>query len=110
MNPQLRFAENFNNKLSCRIFTTFRAFTCEKLDFHSANLGAVYDIFLHAELFTEARLVGIRYTRLSDVPELLLMLDTGQSEYDDALAVFAKLDIKPSDDVLWLVLENLKPL
>jgi len=110
-NPQIKFSKNWNNKLSCKIFSTFRKLTSEKLDYYLANIDSVFDVVLNdaengESCIGKARLIGIRYTSLSDVPDYLLWLDTGCPNRADALSIFELLGVKESDDVIWLFFQR----
>lgn len=106
MNPSIDFSEDWNNKLSCNVFSTIRKLTPEKLDLFSANLGAVFDINLKGRKTCEARLIGLKYSRLSDIDDWLLWLDVGVPTRGEALKIFESFGIDEKTDVLWLFFQR----
>jgi len=106
MNQSINFSEDWNNKLSCKIFSTIRKLTSEKLDHYADNIGAVFDVTLNDVKTCEARLIGMKYSRLSDIPDYLLWLDTGTPTRDDSLKIFGRFGVDEKTDVLWLFFQR----
>lgn len=100
--PSISFSTNWNNKLDNKIFSTFRKATKFKEDEYAGNLGEEHEIKLRGKWYCYADLVGIRKTKLSEVPDFLLWLDTGYDKQSTALQIFESLGIKKEDEVLWL--------
>jgi hypothetical protein len=102
MNPSVNFSEDWNNKLSCKIFSTIRKLTAEKLDYYLDNFESVFDINLMGVKACEARIIGLKTCRLSDIPDHMLWLDTGCSTRGEALEIFKSFGVDESTEVIWL--------
>jgi hypothetical protein len=70
---QIAFSYNWNNKLDCRSFTTFRL--------HAAHyrVGEPYEILLDGHPHSTAICVGLKTLKLEQVNEFIARLDTGYS-------------------------------
>lgn len=81
MNKVVKFSSNWNNKLNCKVFTTFRL-----TDTGYYIAGDKYDILqtdkkrsLH---FGTSELIDAYRCLLKDVPQALTLLDTGYPKDD----------------------------
>lgn len=81
----LNFSYNWNNKLNSNYFTTIRR-SC-KID-----VGEDCAIFLRDKFQFHATCVQKRVLRLIEIPDYILMLDTGYS-IKESLQIFDKLNI-----------------
>jgi hypothetical protein len=99
----IRFKKNWNNKLSCSAFTTIRRCSEEKMTFYSDNLGEVFDVEVSGIVECAARLIGMRKMLLKDIPEELVIVDTGSRTYEGAVNELAELGIVLGDCVLLLI-------
>lgn len=73
MKEQISFSENWNNKLSCTVFTTLRL--------HSPKyyVGAKFEIMLKSKHLKFAQVVQVKVLKLSEINEYIGGLDTGYS-------------------------------
>lgn len=72
MKQNLEFSTNWNNKLNCECFTTFRR--------HNPAThvkGAEFDIYLKGVFKGKAKLVDLRVVTLDKVNDFAALLDTG---------------------------------
>jgi hypothetical protein len=99
----IRFKKNWNNKLSCAAFTTTRKCTDEKIAFYSDNLGEVFDVEVDGVVECAARLIGMRKMLLKEMPEELVIVDTGSRTYESAINELSELGIVLGDYVLLLI-------
>ena len=107
--PIVRFAHNWNNKLDGKLFTTIRPWNAEKVKYYLDNIGKTFTVILKNRTYGKARLQAVSVESISDVPGLVLSLDTGMTNQEDILKLFRKfgVDIK----VVILLFENeTKPL
>ena len=102
MNSSVNFSEDWNNKLACKVFSTIRKLTPEKLDYYLDNFESVFDIKLKDVKTCEARIIGLKTSKLSDIPDFLLWLDTGCSTTGEALKIFKSFGMDETTDVIWL--------
>ncbi|RYC70014.1 ASCH domain-containing protein [Spirosoma sordidisoli] len=73
MNTAINFQTNWNGKLDCRCFTTFR------LAGGKYQVGKIYDIQLNGKSIKKARCLDKRVLRLDQVNEWIARIDTGYS-------------------------------
>ena len=57
--PKIKFTHNWNNKLSCKFFTTIRKFSKEKKEYYRKYYNATFDVLLNDKKVCEAKLVDI---------------------------------------------------
>lgn len=69
---EIAFSFNWNNKLSCRAFTTIRLHNPAKY-----QVGQVYDILLTGKKFMEGKIIEIKDFYLTDLNEFMAYVDTG---------------------------------
>lgn len=101
-NPTLRMSQNWNNKLDCKVFPTFRKFNEAKYLYYKRNFNQVFDILLNKRLYCQAKLISIKVTPYRLVPLETLMLDTGYTTKEAIDMLFQSLGVVPDDDVIWL--------
>lgn len=78
MNTELKridFNYNWNNKLGCNAFTTFRVFNPEKY-----ILDEEYDIYLKNQFVCKAKIIRIKILKLNEINSFISYIDTGYSE------------------------------
>jgi hypothetical protein len=100
------FSEDWNNKLSNKIFSTIRPASEENISLYSRLLDETVEIRQSSKYVCIARLIGIRMMHLSEVPLEFLMLDTGYETKESAELLFDRLGIKPADEVLILLFKR----
>ncbi|MCA0231535.1 MAG: hypothetical protein LCH91_13770 [Bacteroidetes bacterium] len=71
---QLPFNENWNNKLSCPSFTTFRLQNARKY-----RVGNKLSILLKGKFLKDVEVIDVRTVKLYAVNEFVARLDTGYS-------------------------------
>jgi hypothetical protein len=72
----IKFSHNWNNKLNCNCFTTFRV----KSDKY--KVGEIYAIYLKDEFICQAVIIDIKIIKLKDVNNWLAMIDTGYDKFE----------------------------
>lgn len=68
----LNFSSNWNNKLSCKVFTTIRLS-------NRFNIGSVVDVKLKGKSLCSAKCTGKKKMKLSSINEYIAGIDTGYS-------------------------------
>lgn len=106
----LNFSHNWNNKLAPEqeIFTTIRKYTEDKYMYYKGLLKQSLLLGLNNHPKGVGKLLKIRVNSLAELPDELLMLDTGTETREDAEKVFKQFGIDPQDQVLLLMLKKLK--
>lgn len=99
----IKFSHNWNAKLGSPIFTTFRKFTQEKLDYYRAQKDQPFDVLLDNVKINEATLLQVRRVEMDDMPDALLILDTGLPSRKEALDLFASFGIGDFDFAILLI-------
>lgn len=69
---EIGFSYNWNNKLSCRAFTTIRLHNPEKY-----RVGQQYDILLTGKKIMDGKVIEIKDFYLHDLNEFMAYVDTG---------------------------------
>lgn len=67
------FSYNWNNKLNCKVFTSFRIFS-EKY-----KVGEIKKIFLKDEYLFDAQIISVKKIKVIQVNEFIAGIDTGYS-------------------------------
>lgn len=98
----LKISQNYNNKLNCKIFHTFRLYTPEKWDFYNSNLLKTFQILLDGQPYSKAKLIFIKSTPYGRIPLETLMVDTGYSTKLAIDQLFRSFGIGAKDEVIWL--------
>lgn len=76
-NHSITFSTNWNKKLDCQAFTTFRVHNPAKY-----AQGIECDIILKGEVIAKAVIIGVRTLKLEQINEFIAYLDTGYSVKD----------------------------
>lgn len=71
----IRFRENFNNKLSCKYFTSIRPF-----EDYIGHIGEVFNIVSCNFYLKRAQLISVDRVFLSELPNYIVMLDSGYTK------------------------------
>lgn len=82
---QLSFKENWNNKLSCPSFTTFRLHNSRKY-----RVGNKLSILLKGKFLKDVEVIEVRKVKLYSVNEFVAQLDTGYSR-DEFIALVTNM-------------------
>jgi len=97
---KISFSYNWNNKLNCNCFTTFRV-KSEKY-----NVGETYEIYLNNVFVSNAKIIDIKTLKLKDVNEWIARLDTGYSqfEFDKLIRTMYKNKFQNIDEIDFVLL------
>lgn len=101
-NPTLKMSNNWNNKLDCIIFSSFRRRTEANTVYYCDRFNRVFDILLNKRPYCTAKLVSVRLIPYRLIPLEALMLDTGYMSREAIDMLFESFGIMPDDDVIWL--------
>lgn len=106
------FSKNWNNKLNCQFFTTFRIHNSFKFPLN-AQFSISMDLGKPTEIKFNATLVNKQIYKLRDVPEHLCYLDAGMSK-DNFIGMVQKMYSKYNLDLFsidwtFLLLKKLPP-
>lgn len=101
---KIRFSHNWNNKLSGKVFTTIRKWGAEKAEYYLRSKGLIFTIILNDIVLGNAKLLDVVVDDINDIPEILLILDTGLTSQEDIIALFKKFGVK--DKVVILLFEK----
>lgn len=104
---QIRFSHNWNNKLGNMVFTTIRKWDVEKADYYFGSKGKTFTVLLNDKEFGTAKLVDVAIGNINDLPEVLLLLDTGLTRQEEIMELFKKFGVK--DKVIILLFERAYP-
>lgn len=96
----LKFSTNWNNKLNCKCFTTFRLYN-PKIHY----IGAKFDVVLKNEVIKRVEVIECRRMHLADVNEWVARIDTGYSK-DEFKEIVQKIYGYVEDKVFCLLLLN----
>ena len=110
---KIKFSENWNNKLTNKIFSTIRKFSDSKFDLYKKNFLKEFNINLkdddgNFQYYGKAILKYIKIVQLRKMTSNELMLDTGISSLDAIFEFFENLNIKKSDDIILLIFERME--
>lgn len=101
---QIKFSHNWNNKLNNDIFTTIRSYTQEKFIYYDSKVGEQYGIILNHKVKCNAQLFRIQVKKYIEIPQEVLVLDTGETDFISIQTIFEKFGMKDINDkmiVLW---------
>jgi len=73
MKNKIKFSYNWNNKLNCNVFTTFR------IKNEKYQVRNIYEIYLKEKYLFDAEIVSIKELKLDEVDDYISYLDTGYS-------------------------------
>jgi hypothetical protein len=94
---QIKFSENWNNKLNNNIFTTIRGWNKDKEDYYKKLVGSEFEIVLNGKVqedFKKVRLIDSEIIEFSKISRHTLMLDTGQSDFAEIFNIFNNFGMK----------------
>ena len=94
---RLNFSTNWNGKLDCKSFTTFR------LQSSKYRVGSVHDVYLKKEMIGTAKVLAIRDMPLRSVNEFIARIDTGCS-LEDFRGIIRKMYKNADRELFSLVL------
>ncbi len=93
----IKFASNWNKKLFCNCFTTFRIYNKNKY-----RIGQEYSILLKIrkvyKKICDAELINVIVFKLDEIPEYFARLDTGYSK-EDFIQIVEKMYINSNIDI-----------
>ncbi len=101
----IKFSHNWNNKLENSIFTTIRSQSSDKEEYYKGLIGDEFEVLLNGKLYCKAVLQCVEGALLGEFTNGLLMSDTGMPIID-AMELFAKFGLSPSDPALLLTFER----
>lgn len=103
----INFSQNWNNKLSCECFSTFRM--------HNKNkyyVGAIRNIKLKTKLMKQARIKTLHTLKLSEVTEGMALIDTAmtKAEFQVLINTMHKKIVANFETQLWdfMILKTIK--
>jgi len=107
----IRFSHNWNNKLNCKIFSTIRKSNAGKRKYYTNLIGEIFEITrdtgINPSNDNYAILRDVKERRFSSIDNIILILDTGSKDIDEAKEIFKKFRISGSDNVLILLFEKI---
>lgn len=71
---KINFSHNWNNKLDCKAYTTFRIYNASKY-----QIGKTYKIYLKNQYLHDAVSIDIKILKLDKVNSFISYIDTGYS-------------------------------
>ena len=92
MSNRIKFSHNWNNKLNLNVFTTIRTWSRKKVLYYLSLVGHKFDVLLKDKKIGEAELQSMEVLEFSDIPDALLMYDTGL-DLNEAGKVFAQFGL-----------------
>lgn len=111
---QIRFSQNWNNKLHNRYFTTIRLWTDEKYRyyFNLARNNILVDIISEGVMIGSAKLIKLELVKLNKISETLCYTDAGMNKQDFRKLMESMYSSKPqwdgdSTDFIILLLERI---
>lgn len=102
-NQTINFSYNWNNKLTCKCFTSIRIANDNKY-----REGLEYDILLKNKFLKKCKLVKVEKIFLSELDEFRAYCDTGynlQSTKDIILKMYPKINFEKTKIALLLFVE-----
>lgn len=98
----IEFSTNWNNKLNNNFFTTIRLNNAGKY-----QVGDCFKIISKQKYLYDALIVGIRYSKIEDLPEFTCYTDTGYSKSETIKLLknmYSKKNIDWDKQVLAIIL------
>lgn len=98
---RLDFKTNWNNKLNCAAFTTFRIHNPDKY-----RVGAVLAVYLRDKFMFEAEVIDTRDMYLYQVSDFVAYIDTGYDvqQFKQIVRTIYKNNVNPDAMLFQLVL------
>ena len=81
---QIKFSQNWNNKLDCNFFTTIRLFS------KKYQVNETYEIDLNNEIKCKAIAIDVRPIKVDSLNDFICYLDTGYNK-EETIAMFQKM-------------------
>ena len=103
----IKFSHNWNNKLNNPIFNTIRKSTPEKLKYYKDSVGYGFDVLLKGKKYCYAELQEAEEFLFDDVPNGLIMMDTGM-DLTDAQQLFSDFGITYGDKIIILTFQRIE--
>lgn len=103
--PKIQFSKNWNGKLQCDLFTTFRKWNSAKEEYYRKNINNIFDVEFGDIIRTRARLCSVDVKLLKDFNHYLLIIDTGE---DYPYEVFKKFGIGENDKAIMCLFDSRK--
>ncbi len=99
-NLQIKFMHNWNDKLDNPLFTTIRNYNENKLVYYSESVGKVFSVLLKDKEYCRAELIDAWFYKIYDLPAPFIALDTGITDYPEAIKLFRKFGVREGTIVL----------
>ena len=80
MNPKIPFSKNWNNKLMCDSFTTFRLWEQRKYEYYLGHQSDLFDVILKKKFFRTAKLIRVETMDLRTAADLYSYLDANMTQ------------------------------
>jgi len=103
MNPIIKFSNNWNNKLDNFCFTSVRKIKSPNFSYYQGSISKTFDVFLEGKLYTQAKLVSVSTYKFSNIPQLLLAIDTGKVNFTENVDIFRKFGLVDRDDMMMVL-------
>lgn len=81
----IKFSRNWNGKLNNRVFSTIRK---DRDGYYQSKEGDIFNVVHNNSVIFTARLVSARSMPFKDIPNELLTLDTGRTDFKEAMGIF----------------------
>jgi len=101
---KIKFTKNWNNKLDCDIFSTIRKSTPSKYKYYMKNLYKYFEVELAGHVVTAVKLIYVKKLKWQDIPPYLLMLDTGEENFEKIIKIFKSFYGRITINDLFLIL------
>ena len=100
---QIKFCKNWNNELNNTIFTTIRKYSEEKYEYYKEILKEEFEVILNDSVIKKAELIRIDVLKYCDIPEYVLVLDTGETNFIGIQNIFEKFGMKDIRDKMMIL-------
>lgn len=100
---KITFIKDWNGKLQCGVFTSFRKWTATKEEYYRKKINNFFDVEVAGIVRFQARLCSVDVKKLEDFDKYLLIIDTGE---DNPYLVFKKFGIEESDKAIMLLFDG----
>jgi len=99
----IKFKHNWNHKLDCDVFTTIRRHTQATEEYYlNCLVGEEFDVLVNGVTYCYARLENMYCDRLMNIPNAMLMVDTGAYTVFEAYEVFKEFGLSGDSQVIVL--------
>lgn len=100
---QIKFSQNWNNKLDCNYFTTIRLLS------KKYQVGETYEIVENEKVKCKAIAIDVRSLKVDSLNDFICYLDTGYNK-EETIAMFQKMYAKVDLSKTFLALVLLKKI